>query len=161
MKQIMFFMFALILCLCACEEVAPSYVDDVQGSSMYDVPGSSVYGAQGRSCSAEQPTSSSSYQSTRPNPGHVFREADEPDPFEETIRLQCRKVVKEVTEKLGGIITYDNGQYYMIMHDNIDIKSDKYKQMCNDVREYLTNVLGFVDKVASFCMGHSNMFCSE
>jgi len=33
MKRLMFFMFALILCLCACGEVAPTYVDDVQDSS--------------------------------------------------------------------------------------------------------------------------------
>ena len=55
MKPIIFFMLALILCLCACEEVAPTYVDDVQGSSS----------------SSWQLTSSSSYQSTRPNVNDV------------------------------------------------------------------------------------------
>ena len=153
-----------VMCLCACEEIAPTYVDDDQitssANNLVMPPSSSSHAGLIQppppESSPSEPGSSTDVIRTS-DVSHELWSADEPDPFETTVASVCRSVVKESATKYSIPIALKE-TYHTVMTD--DIKSKAYKSFCSDVKEHLLS-LGFVEKIATYCMGHSMMYCGN
>lgn len=160
MKKIVLLLLA-VMCICACDDV-PTYVDDdqIMSSANLAIPPSSSSHAgliqpPPPESSPSEPVSSTEVIRTS-DVSHELWSADEQDPFETTVASVCRSVVKEYATKYSIPIDLKE-TYHTVMTD--DITSKAYKSFCSDVKEHLLS-LGFVEKVASFCMGHSMMSCN-
>ena len=160
MKKIVLLLLAVIY-LCACDD-APTYVDDeITSSANVVIPPSSSSHAgliqpPPPESSPSEPVSSTEVIRTS-DVSHAIWSRDDPEPFEATVASICRSVVKEYATKYDiSVVLLET--YHKVMSS--DTNSKAYKSFCSDVKEHLLT-LGFVEKMANFCMSRSSMSCGN